>query len=314
VLAQCSNREDVVFGTVLLGRLQGGEDTTRILGMFINTLPVRITLQDRSVQQTVQETYQQLSQLLAHEQAPLAVAQRCSGIPVSLPLFNSLLNFRHSADDDEQDLSLAWEGIQTLSGEERSNYPLSLDVDAFDDGFALTAQCSQQIDPARINAYMDIALKELVAALQNRPEQSIQSITILPSAERSQLLTGFNDTAVAYPQDKVLPQLFEQQVEHTPDAIALIGEDTQLSYAELNQRANQLAHALIAFGVQPDDRVAICIERNLDMVIGMLGILKAGAGYVPLDPEYPAERLAYILSDSAPKLLLTQQHLQARLP
>ncbi|MDE9445560.1 amino acid adenylation domain-containing protein [Xenorhabdus bovienii] len=314
VLAQCSNREDVVFGTVLLGRLQGGEDTTRVLGMFINTLPVRITLQDRSVRQTVQEAYQQLSQLLAHEQAPLAVAQRCSGIPVSLPLFNSLLNFRHSADDDEQDLSPAWEGIQTLSGEERSNYPLSLDVDAFDDGFALTAQCSQQIDPARINAYMDIALKGLVAALQNQPEQSIQSITILPSAERSQLLTGFNDTAVAYPQDKVLPQLFEQQVEHTPDAIALIGEDTQLSYAELNQRANQLAHALIAFGVQPDDRVAICIERNLDMVIGMLGILKAGAGYVPLDPEYPAERLAYILSDSAPKLLLTQQHLQARLP
>ncbi|MDE1482946.1 non-ribosomal peptide synthetase [Xenorhabdus bovienii] len=313
VVAQCSGRDDVVFGTVLLGRLQGGSGADQVLGMFINTLPVRVLLQERTVRQTVQETYRQLSTLLEHEQTPLAIAQRCSRVQAPQPLFNSLLNFRHSQQDDKQSASPAWEGIQILSGEERSNYPLSLDVDDFDDGFALTAQCNRQVDPARINTFMDTVLKELVAALQNVSEQSIQSLAVLPPDERTRLLVDFNNTTASYPQNVLLHQPFEQQAERTPEAIALIWEDVQLSYAELNQRANQLAHHLISSGVQPDDRVAICIERNLDMVIGMLGILKAGAGYVPLDPAYPAERLAYILSDSAPKLLLTQQHLQERL-
>ncbi|WP_262946717.1 amino acid adenylation domain-containing protein, partial [Xenorhabdus indica] len=328
VLAQCSGREDVVFGTVLLGRSQRGTDTTQVLGMFINTLPVRILLQERTVQQVVQETYQQLSALLEHEQTPLAIAQRCSGIQAPQPLFSSLLNFRHSQRYDQQAGSPVWEGIQTFSSEERSNYPLSLDVDDFENGFALTAQCNRQVNPTRINVYMETALRALVTALQNRPKQPIQSITILPPAERTQLLVDFNRTNVDCPQDMLLQQLFEQQVALTPDAIALIhskqisteqigegqaGEEQQLTYKELNQRANQLAHALIAAGVQPDDRVAICVERGLDMVVGLFGILKAGAGYVPLDTDYPTERLNYILSDCAPKLLLTQKHLQTRL-
>ncbi|OTA15176.1 Amino acid adenylation [Xenorhabdus vietnamensis] len=314
VLARCSGRDDVVFGTVLLGRLQGGVGASEVLGMFINTLPIRVKLQARTVKQAVQETYQQLSALLEHEQAPLAVAQRCSGIQAPLPLFNSLLNFRHSPRDDEQTASTAWEGVDELESEERSNYPLSLDVDDFDDGFSLTAQCSQQINPARINAYMNTVLEGLVAALRQAPERAIESIDILSLTERTQLLETFNNTAVDYPQDALIHQLFEQQVERTPDAIALIFGENQLSYAELNQQANQLAHQLIASGVRPDDRVAICVDRSLDMIIGMYGILKAGAGYVPLDPEYPVERLTYQLSDSKPALLLTQQHLQGLLP
>ncbi|WP_255528824.1 condensation domain-containing protein, partial [Xenorhabdus sp. BG5] len=170
VLAQFVGREDVVFGTVLLGRLQGGMGASHVLGMFINTLPVRIQLQARTVKQAVQETYQRLSELLDHEQTPLAIAQRCSGVPAALPLFNSLLNFRHSPRDEEAAHSLAWDGIQVLDSEERSNYPLSLDVDDFDDGFALTAQCSQHVDPMRINAYMKTALEGIVAALQYAPE------------------------------------------------------------------------------------------------------------------------------------------------
>ncbi|SFU42710.1 non-ribosomal peptide synthetase [Xenorhabdus koppenhoeferi] len=314
VLAKCSGRDDVVFGTVLLGRLQGGIGASQVLGMFINTLPVRVRLQARSVQQVVQETYQQLSELLDHEQAPLAVAQRCSGIQAPLPLFNSLLNFRHSPRDETELTSQVWEGMEILSGEERSNYPLSLDVDDFDDGFALTAQCSQQIDPARLNAYMEIALKEIVSALQHAPGQSIEAIEILPLAERNQLLADFNDTEQTYPQDMLIHQLVEQQAARTPDTIALVSGDAELSYSELNYHANQLAHSLIAFGVRPDDHVALCVERSPDMIIAMLGILKAGANYVPLDPEYPIDRLAYQLSDSKPVLLLTQQHLQARLP
>ncbi len=314
VLARCSGRDDVVFGTVLLGRLQGGVGASEVLGMFINTLPIRVQLKERTVQQAVQETYQQLSELLDHEQAPLAVAQRCSGIQAPLPLFSSLLNFRHSSSNETQSSLQAWEGMRILSGEERSNYPLSLDVDDLEVGFSLTAQCNQQIDPARLNAYMEIALKEIVSALQHAPQQPIAAIDILPLAERNQLLREFNDTELDYPQDQLIHQLFEQQVARTPDAIALVFGENQLSYAELNRRANQLAHSLIAFGVRPDDHVALCVERSLDMIIAMLGILKAGTNYVPLDPEYPIDRLNYQLSDSKPVLLLTQQHLQVRLP
>ncbi|PHM70060.1 non-ribosomal peptide synthetase [Xenorhabdus kozodoii] len=314
VLAQCSGRNDVIFGTVLLGRLQGGIGASEVLGMFINTLPIRVKLQAHSVKQAVQETYQQLTTLLEHEQAPLAVAQRCSGIQAPLPLFNSLLNFRHSPREDEQVASIAWEGIHEIESEERSNYPLSLDVDDFDDGFSLTAQCHQQINPARINGYMKMALEGIVAALQSAPEQPIQSVDILPLAERHQLLADFNDTVRDYPQDTLIHQLFEQQAARTPDATALVFGESELSYAALNRHANQLAHQLMAFGVRPDDRVAICVERSLEMIIGLYGILKAGAGYIPLDPEYPAERLAYQLSDSKPVLLLTQRHLQGRLP
>ncbi|WP_143707560.1 AMP-binding protein, partial [Xenorhabdus ehlersii] len=178
----------------------------------------------------------------------------CSGVQPPLPLFNSLLNFRHSPRDEEQVASIAWEGIGEIESEERSNYPLSLDVDDFDEGFALTAQCSQQINPARINAYMNTALQGIVAALQSAPEQPIHTIDILPLTERTQLLETFNNTAVEYPQDTLIHQLFEQQAARTPDAIALVFDKHELSYAVLNRHANQLAHQLIAAGIRPDDR------------------------------------------------------------
>jgi hypothetical protein len=129
VLAQCSGREEVVFGTVLTGRLQGGAGADRALGMFINTLPARVSLGGRSVQQVVGETYQRLSELLEHEQASLALAQRCSGVAAPLPLFTTLLNYRHSHVDASQSAALAWEGIRALSSEERTNYPIAVSVD-----------------------------------------------------------------------------------------------------------------------------------------------------------------------------------------
>ncbi|WP_440030567.1 AMP-binding protein, partial [Chromobacterium amazonense] len=132
---------------------------------------------------------------------------------------------------------------------------------------------------------------------------------MLPEAEQQQLLVDFNATEAAFPQDALIHQLFEAQVERSPEATAVVFEAQSLSYGELNRRANQLAHHLIALGVRPDDRVAICVERSLEMVVGLLGILKAGGAYVPLDPAYPAERLAYMLADAAPVALLTQSDL-----
>jgi amino acid adenylation domain-containing protein len=136
----------------------------------------------------------------------------------------------------------------------------------------------------------------------------------MTAAERRQLLVDWNDTRVDYPRDKCVHQLFEEQVERTPDARAVVFEDQSLSYGELNRRANQLAHYLRKLGVGPDVLVGVCMERSLEMVIGLLGILKAGGAYVPLDPEYPKERLRYMIDDAHAPVLLTQQHLLALFP
>ncbi|NER49684.1 MAG: AMP-binding protein, partial [Symploca sp. SIO1A3] len=129
-----------------------------------------------------------------------------------------------------------------------------------------------------------------------------------------QLLVDWNSTATEYPDSQCIHQLFESQVERTPDAVAVVFEEQQLTYQELNDRANQLAHYLQGLGVQPEVLVGLCIERSLDMVIAMLGILKAGGAYLPLDPAYPSDRLAYMLANSQASVLLTQNQFLKRLP
>ncbi|WP_052189507.1 non-ribosomal peptide synthetase [Xenorhabdus sp. NBAII XenSa04] len=323
VLAKTSGRDDVVFGTVLLGRMQGSSGIDQVMGLLINTLPIRIRLTENSVQTTLQETYLSLMRLLEHEQATLTLAQRCSGVIPPLPLFNTLLNYRHS----QSDATFAkLEGTRLLMQEERINYPIGLFVDDWGDEFSLVAQTVPNIDSVRLIGYMTTALAGLVKVLETSPQQPILEISILPARERQQLLMDFNtvqsrqdfslsqDTAADFPQyDALIHELFEKQAQRNPDAIAVIFEEQSLSYAELNRQANRLAHRLIALGVRPDDRVAICAERSLEMIVGLLAILKAGGAYVPLDPSYPAERLTYILEDAAPVVLLTQTPLINRL-
>jgi non-ribosomal peptide synthetase component F len=159
---------------------------------------------------------------------------------------------------------------------------------------------------------MQTALQSLVAALENAPDTPLQGLEVMPAEEREQVLYGWNDTAADYPSDQCVHQLFEQQVARTPDAVALVFEDNELSYAELNRRANQLAHHLRELGVRPDDRVALCVERGFEMIVAILAVLKAGGAYVPLDPAYPADRLRFMLDDSQPVALLTQTHLAER--
>jgi amino acid adenylation domain-containing protein len=311
VLAQCTGRNDMVFGTVLLGRLQGSAGADQALGMFINTLPIRISLANTSVRQAVNDTYQRLTEILNHEQASLALAQRCSAVPTGMPLFTTLLNYRHS---DDSLASFNWKGMRILSSEERTNYPITLSVNDMGKGFSLTAQCVEGIDPVRIVAYLKTAIEGLVKALIEEPMQLVETLSILPTKERQQLLFEFNDTEKDYSSAYLIHQLFENQVEKTPDAIAVVFENQSLSYDDLNQCANQVAHHLLALGIRPDNRVAICMERSLDMIVGLLGILKAGGAYIPLDPNYPVERLTYMIGDCAPVALLTQLALQNSFP
>src|SRR4029077_6105514 len=140
-------------------------------------------------------------------------------------------------------------------------------------------------------------------ALESAPGRPVRELDVLPAAERTLLLSTWNETEAPYPRDQCIHELFEVQVARSPDAIALVQDDIELSYAELNQRANQLAHLLIEKGVGPDDRVALCTERHPHMVVGLLAILKAGGAYVPLDPSYPQARLEELLSDCQPLLI-----------
>src|SRR5258708_5949342 len=153
----------------------------------------------------------------------------------------------------------------------------------------------------------------LLEGIAVNPEQLISDLPLLTIAERQQLLVDWNATQTTYPKDQCIHQLFEEQVERTPEAVAVVFENQQLTYRQLNRRANQLAHHLQRLGVGPDELVGLCVERSLDMVVGLLGILKAGGAYVPLDPGFPAERLSFMLEDAQASVLVTQQHLSGHL-
>ena len=305
VLAAVSARHTVVFGTVLVGRLQGGEGADRALGVFINTLPLRLDIDDQGARAAVRATHARLTELLGHEHASLALAQRCSGVAAPAPLFSSMLNYRHrGAATRSADAQLAWEGMQTLVNDGRTNYPLTLNVDDLGDGYAFTALA--QMDAQRVCGYMHNTLSGLVEALEQAPHQALNRLPVLGLQERQQLLVQFNATEVNYNLDQTLHGLFEAQVVRTPQAVAVKAGEHTLSYQQLNERANRLAHHLRDSGVRPDARVGICVERGLDMVVGLFAILKAGGAYVPLDPAYPPERIAYMLHDSAPVVVLAQ--------
>ncbi|SDB67521.1 non-ribosomal peptide synthetase, partial [Pseudomonas sp. NFACC13-1] len=306
VLGVVSGKEDVVFGTVLVGRMQGGEGADRALGMFINTLPLRVRLGQTSVRDGVKATHGSLTALLAHEHAALALAQRCSGVEAPMPLFSALLNYRHTTTTASAQTLAAWDGIELLGGEERTNYPLTLSVDDQGDAFSFSIMTPARIGAQRLCGYVHQALRHLVEMLERTPEALLHQLSILPASEHEQLLEGFNATQVDYPLEQTIHSLFEAQAWRTPDALAVLHGEQGLSYRELNERANRLAHYLRGRGVTPDSRVAICVERSLDMVVGLLAILKAGGAYVPLDPAYPLDRIAYMLEDSAPLAIIAQ--------
>ena len=297
VLSRTSGRDDVVFGTVLFGRMQGGEGVERVLGMFINTLPLRVQLAQGSVLEQVRDVQSRLASLLRHEHAPLSLAQRCSGVQAPAPLFSALLNYRHSQDDAPTDGAPEWQGIELLSGEERTNYPVVLSVDDLGEGFSLTAQTLPPVAPERLCAMMHTALDNLITALESAPDTAMRQIGVLPEAERRQVLYDWNATRADYPQDRCVHELFEAQALQTPEADAVVWDGGRLSYAELNVKANQLAHHLRRLGVAAGDFIPVVMARSVDMLVAQLAVLKSGCAYVPIDPEFPADRQAFMIQD-----------------
>ncbi|MGH2900803.1 MAG: AMP-binding protein, partial [Solirubrobacteraceae bacterium] len=306
VLARTTGRSDVVFGTVLFGRMQAGTETGRMLGLLLNTLPLRVSVGDGSAVEAAKRTHALLVELLRHEHAPLALAMRASGVAAPAPLFTSLLNYRYNVEGKPADAGGDEKAVAILSGHERTNYPVTLSVDDMGLDFALDAMVSERIGAERVCAYMQTALEQLVHAFEHAPAQAIRSLDVMPAAEREQVVTAWNQVREAHGDGSAacVHQRFEAQAQRTPEAIALVHWAAKISYGELNARANRLAHHLRTLGVGPDQRVAICLPRGIDLITAILAVLKAGGAYVPLDPTYASSRLGMTLGDSRPAVLI----------
>ncbi|WP_162625094.1 non-ribosomal peptide synthetase [Streptomyces cadmiisoli] len=311
VLAATAGRDDVVFGTVLFGRMAAGSGADRVLGLFINSLPVRVQTRGAQGLDMVRSVQNQLADLLVHEHAPLKLARQASGIKADTPLFTSLFNYRHSRNAESgTDKSL--EGITLLYDQERTNYPIGLSVDDTGDGFILTVQVAEPVSGESLCAMIQTAAEGVVTALETAPHQQIGTVDVFDPAERHRLLGEWNDTAREVPA-VTLPELFQAQAARTPDATAVVFEDVELSYAELNERANRLARLLIGRGVGPESLVAVMMHRSADLVVALLAVTKTGGAYLPIDPDYPAERITYLLTDAQPLLVVTSTDLASRL-
>ncbi|ORX82118.1 acetyl-CoA synthetase-like protein, partial [Basidiobolus meristosporus CBS 931.73] len=301
VISRTSGEDRVVFGTVLFGRMDSGQGSDSAMGLFINTLPLRVDLAG-SVYEAVLQTHERLASLLEHEHASLVLAQRCSSVPQGTPLFSAMLNYRHNTASSNA--ILVDTGIEYLEGQERTNYPFTLSVDDYGQSLSLTAEVVQPFSPSRVCGYMQQALESLASALEDTPYMTAGRLNILPQHEQELLLRTWNMTQLDYPAHLCIHHIFEQQAERTPLASALVFNGQSLTYAELNERANKLAHHLIGLGVKPEIRVAICTNRSLAVIVGILAILKAGGTYIPLDPTNPKIRLESILEDSLPTVII----------
>jgi non-ribosomal peptide synthetase component F len=308
LLHRYSGQEDVLFGGTVAGRPASLPGSDRMVGLFVNTLPVRVqTPHDASVLAWLKELQAQQAEARAYEHSPLAHVQRWSAFPPGEPLFTSLLSFENYPGGA---FSLEAEGaglqIHAAHAVERTNYPLNLSVMLGAELSLTFIYDERRFDMATITR-MAGHFQTVLEHMTRNEEQQLRDLPLLTVAEEQQLAT-WNATARVVPRT-CLHELFEQQVERAPNAVALSLGDAHLTYHELNQRANQVAHMLKGLGVEPDMLVGLSVERSFEMIIGLLGVLKAGGAFVPLDPTYPQDRLDFMAADSGINILLTQERL-----
>ncbi len=316
LLSRCSGSEDVVFGAICDRRPQDLEMSEPAVGLFINTLPTRaIVAPELPAIDWLKQLQNQWTALQEYGNVSLAKTQEWSDIPRGRDLFDSLLVVeKHQINSALQALGGNGQNreFQLL---EQTSFPLTVYGYGGEELLLKIAGDRQRFEPIALTRMLG-HLQTLLESIAANPQQKISKLSMLTAAEISQL-QQWNQTEANYPQDKCVHQLFEAQVERSPDAIAAVfsqNPQQQLTYRELNSKANQLAHYLQELGVGPDILVAICMERSLEIAIAVLGVLKAGAAYVPLDPAYPKERLTFMLADTQAPVILTQSHLVSGLP
>jgi surfactin family lipopeptide synthetase C len=314
LLSRYSNATEVVFGTTRACRRTALEGAELMVGPFINTLPLRIEAPgDMKLLEWFAQIRRQQNAQREYEHTPLMKIQEWSEVPRGKSLFDSILVFEnYELDSYLRSLGGNWANREfTLL--EQTNYKLALSGWAGPELLLKFAYDRRNFDDGTIRRMLG-HLRTLLENFATNPQQKLSECSLLTQNEEQQLLFDWNDTQTEFSERLCVHQLFERQAERTPAALALMLEDESLTYQELNWRANQLARYLQRLGVEPEQLVCIALERSLEMVVGLLGILKAGAAYVPLDPAYPNERLSAMLEDARPKVLLTQERLLEKLP
>src|SRR4028119_715933 len=317
LLYRYTEQEDIFVGSPMLGRW--GREFKGVIGYFVNPVVLRAEM---SGNLTFKDFLSQIS-------SQVKKAQKYQDYPFPL-LVEQLQPQRDTSRSPLFQVSFTWqkqrwhESVKNSSrfqkpGLEMKPYPLGhqrgasfdLDVMMMEMGEVLQAgwQYNTDLFDEATIALMAGHYQTVLEAIAANPKQKISELPLLTETARHQLLVEWNNTWAEYPQDKCIHQLFEEQVERSPDAVAVVFEEEQLTYRELNAQTNQLAHYLQSLGVGPEVLVGICVERSLDMIVGLLGVLKAGGAYVPLDPTYPQERLAFMLENSSVSVLLTQTQL-----
>lgn len=314
LLARYSGETDVVFGTTRACRKSSVAGAEAMIGLFINTLPLRAHVTpDTDLISLLKELRTQSLSVRPHEHTPLLKVQQWSEMPRGISLFDSIVVFEnYQLSAALRALGGSWQNRDFLLLE-KTNYPLALAVHGGSRILLKMLYHRDRYDAATIERMLG-HMKTVLEGMVAHPEQRPARLPLLTEAERRQLLADWNDRKADYPRDRCIHQLFEEQVAKTPQAPALFFDELKLTYGELNACANQLAHHLQTLGVGPGALVAICVERSPEMLIGILAILKAGAAYVPLDPSYPRDQLAFQIEDSKTPLILTQQKLLKQLP
>ena len=313
LLSRYSGEKDVVFGATVSGRPPDLPGSEFMIGLFINTLPVRVRVPPgEPLLSWLKQLQAHQVELRGYEYSPLVQIQGWSDVPRDQPLFKSILVFENYPTSTSVQTHEASLEIQDIHSIEQTNFPLTIVAGAEKEMLLRIVYDTHLFEDDTIGRMLG-HLQTLLQGMAANPERRLSELPLLTQTERQQLLTAWNTTRAEYPHDRCAHELFEAQVERTPDAIAVILQQDHLTYRDLNRRANQLAHYLQKLGVGPETLVGICVDRSLEMIVGLLGVLKAGGAYVPLDPIYPWERLAFILKDTQMPVLLTQDRLAAKL-
>jgi len=313
LLARYSGQDDIVVGTPIANRPR--QELADLVGVFANLIVLRIDVSDDpTVYELLLRVREIALEAYAHQDVPferLVQELHPERNTDPNPLFQVMLALQNAPSEP---LKLpALELHLALAQSETAKFDLSLELWESSEGLNGAMEYSVDLFNASTIRRMLHHYQQLLTAMVEQPEQRLSALSLLTVDERKQL-QAWNATKAAYPQDLCLHALFEQWAEQAPDVVALIFGEQQCTYSELNRRANQLAHFLQSRGLGPDTPVGLCLERSCELVISVLGILKAGGAYVPLNPDYPKDRLAFILQDIQAPLLLTQQRLVERLP
>ncbi|MGZ4976321.1 MAG: amino acid adenylation domain-containing protein [Methylobacter sp.] len=318
-LSRYSGQTDIVIGCPIANRTQS--QTENLIGFFVNTLALRMQIDaEQSFSELLTQVRKTALEAYSHQDIPFEALVEKINPSRSLshsPLFQVMFVLQNAPEEAPDLRGLNITPIE--SEHATAKFDLTLSADERDGAFVCNWEYNTDLFRQETIGLISERFQVLLEGIVAEPEQSIAQLPLLTVAEQ-QLLQAWNRTESDYPKDRTIVDLFQTQAGKTPDAIAVIFEDRQLSYRELNQQANQLAHYLLDLKtgnnqlVSGNCLVGICVERSLEMIIGLLAIVKAGAAYVPLDPDYPVQRLQFILEDAAVPVLLTQSHLLEKLP